>query len=72
LACCSDVAIESGAKPESASSARNCGGFCQASDPGWNRFGQGKERTFTMYRLIYKSRVTRELDWAVVEDILHH
>jgi len=25
-----------------------------------------------MYRLIYKSRVTRELDWAVVEDILHH
>jgi hypothetical protein len=25
-----------------------------------------------MYRLIYKSRVARELDWAVVEDILHH
>ena len=25
-----------------------------------------------MYRLIYKSRVTRELDWPVIEDILHH
>ncbi|MGB8053849.1 MAG: BLUF domain-containing protein [Azonexus sp.] len=25
-----------------------------------------------MYRLIYKSRVTRELDWPVIEEILHH
>jgi hypothetical protein len=25
-----------------------------------------------MYRLIYKSRVAGELDWPVVEDILHH